>query len=222
MGVAALALGASACAHRERANTATPQPTDWSGVYPTTLQPPHTFGPDFVLQQQVSIAYSGQQRSFEAVIQKTGDRLVVLGLAPHGGRGFALTQKGVEVHFQRFVPERLPFPPRFILYDVFRTWFYRAPPGTIERDGERVTTIVDDAGAIVERRCVRLDGERPGAIVVRYEGGLAPGAPDSAPPPAEVTFDNGWFGYRSTIRTLRWQPLAGAATNAPTNAPAPR
>lgn len=182
-------------------------------AYPTTLVPPSSIEGDFALEQEVTITHAEGENGFRAVLQKRGDELVLVGLGPHGGRAFALTQRGTETSFERFVPIELPFPPEYMLYDVQRTWFVPAVPpdaGTsdrsYERDGERVDETWSD-GRLASRTYTRLDGEPAGTISVRYPGGLAPDAPMRAAPPDEVTLDNGWFGYAIRVRTLSWTPI---------------
>ena len=60
---------------------------------------------------------------------------------------------------------------------------------------------------LTERQFTRLDGAPAGTITVRYGEGLAPGAPHTARPPDETTFENGWFGYTGRVRTLSWEAL---------------
>ncbi len=174
--------------------------------YPTVMRPPSELGPDFVMEQEVTMVHPNGEHSFRAVLQKRGGELLLLGLAGHGGRAFSLKQTAEGVEFERFIPIEFPFPPEYILHDVHRTWFVNAPPGETERDGERVVSTVG-AGGLVERTFERLDGAPAGVLTVRYEGGLADGAPQTAQPPDEVVVDNAWFGYRATVRTLSWQAL---------------
>lgn len=190
-----------ACGHH------TPQPNSGEvEPYPTVLAAPSTLGGDFAMEQEVTMTHAQGENSFRAVLQKQGDELVLVGLAPHGGRAFVLTQRGTEVSFESFMPRELPFPPEYILHDIHRAWFKDAPGEGGELDGERVTERVHD-GRVLERRYERLDGRPEGAIVVTYEGGMAPGAPVSAAPPERVVLDNQWFGYRATITTHNWQAL---------------
>ncbi len=197
----------------------TASPEELANAYPTVIQSPEALGPDFVMEQEVTMIHAEGQNSFRAVLQKRGDELVLLGLAPHGGRAFVLTQRGQEVTFESFMPEELPFPPRYILYDIHRTWFSgvdRAQGAAsevdsegwreVERDGERVREHVGPAG-VTERRFSRLNGEPAGEIIVSYGEGLPLGAPHQARPPAETTFDNQWFGYQGIVRTLSWEAL---------------
>lgn len=182
------------------------QPAPGEDAYPTRLREPASIGPDFAMQQEVTMSHAQGENTFRAVLQKQGDTLVLLGLAPHGGRAFVLTQTGTEVEFESFMPGELPFPPQYILHDVHRTWFVNAPEGTVELDGERVTTRMEN-GRVVERLFERLDGRPEGTLRVTYEGGLQSSAPAGAEPPSTAVLHNGWFGYTATVRTLQWQTL---------------
>ena len=173
--------------------------------YPTVLSDPSTLG-DFAMQQEITIRHPEGENSFRAVLQKQGDTMILMVLAPHGGRAFVLTQTPAGVEYESFMPRELPFPPEYILYDVHRTWFVDAPIGVSERDGDRITSRVEGE-RLQERRFERLDGAPEGTITVRYEGGLAPGAPTRAEPPEVTVMENGWFGYTATVRTLQWQAL---------------
>ena len=199
---AALLLLAAACGGNS------PQPDNGEvEPYPTVLAPPSTFGGDFAMEQDVTMTHAEGENTFRAVLQKQGNELVLVGLAPHGGRAFVLTQRGTEVTFENFMPRELPFPAEYILHDIHRAWFKDAPGEGGEMEGERVTEQVAD-GRVTERRYERLDGQPEGAIVVTYEGpGMAPGAPITEAPPERVVLDNQWFGYRATIETRNWQRL---------------
>ncbi|NOY94247.1 MAG: DUF3261 domain-containing protein [Deltaproteobacteria bacterium] len=187
-----------------------PTPAPAAAQYPTRLVDPATLVGDFTLEQQITITHAEGEHSFRAVLEKRGGRLVLLALGPHGGRGFAWTQIGREVEFQRFVPVELPFPPRYVLEDVQRVWFLptHAPAsgeGIVERDeaGEHEVERYE-GGRLTSRSYARLDGHPSGRIEVDYGEGLVPGAPLTAAPPADVVLDNGWLGYRLGVHTLRW------------------
>jgi hypothetical protein len=167
-----------------------------------------------MMEQEVTMTHAEGQNTFRAILQKRGDELLLLGLAPHGGRAFVLTQRGVDVTFESFMPEELPFPPRYILHDIHRTWFQGAGSAApdadgwreVQREGERVRERVGPEG-VLERHFERLDGAPAGSIVVRYGAGLAEGAPSAVRPPDVTTFENGWFGYTGSVRTLSWEAL---------------
>lgn len=179
--------------------------------YPGTLRSPAELGADVMMRQRLTAHWGqGESMSFEAVLQKRGDALLLLGLGPHGGRAFVLEHRGGEVRFEPYVDLEFPFPPRFILLDVQRVFFpYQdhdaAPPpdGVHERavDGEIVREIWRD-GRLVERTFRRADGRPEGVIRVDYGEGMARGAP----PPA-IELSNGWLGYTLAVETLQHQPL---------------
>jgi hypothetical protein len=144
------------------------------------------------------------------VMQKRGDELTLLGLTPFGSRAFVIRQTGLDVMFQSFVPQTLPFPPKYILYDVQRVFFAFDAADAAVPDGERETVrgpeIVRErwsGGRIVRRTFRRTDARPAGEIAVDYEGGMAPGGA----PPAHVAFVNGWYGYRLDITTQDHQRL---------------
>lgn len=170
--------------------------------YPGHIVPAGEITSDFTAQQQVSGRYREQTFRFRVVLQKRGDVLKVVGLTPFNTKAFLLEQRGVEVTFRPYLEERPPFPPRYILQDIHRTFFFGLPGGPLadgehrgEREGEQITERWA-GGALQERRFARLSGDPPGEIGVRYEGGYRPG---EAPPPIE--FSNGWFGYTLRIET---------------------
>ena len=186
--------------------------------YPTTLIDPGATPGDWALDHEVTIVHPEGESSFRAVLEKRGDALTLVVLAPHGARAFALTQTGQRVSFTPFVDLPMPFPPEYIMYDVNRLWLWpsSSPPSggdgtrTAVRNGERVHERWS-GGVIRERRFERLDGSPAGTIIASYPEGLSPEAPGAARPPATATLDNGWFGYRVRTRTLEWVTLPSEA-----------
>ena len=145
---------------------ATATPEQLANAYPTVLAAPSALGPDFMMEQEVTMTHAQGAHTFRAILQKRGDELLLLGLAPHGGRAFVLTQRGEhDITFESFMPEELPFPPRYILHDIHRTWFQGAGSAApdadgwreVERDGERVREHVGPEG-ITERTFERIPG----------------------------------------------------------------
>jgi uncharacterized protein DUF3261 len=166
---------------------------------------------DFFDQQKIVATYEGHSFGFDAVLQKRGNELTLLGLTPFGSRAFIVTQKGVDVSFQNYVGASLPFRPQYMLIDVHRVFLQTGPPGdaapyeggrTFSSADENVTERWHD-GRLVQRSYARIDGRPPGAIVVDYEGGVG----DDARPPHHVVLTNGWYGYRLDITTLSHKPL---------------
>jgi len=178
--------------------------------YPGVLHAPSTLGADFLTRQRIVATYQDQRVSFDAVVQKRADTLTLLGLTPFGSRAFLLEQRGGAVRFVSYVPRDLPFPPRNILIDVHRVFFFGiAPRGRALSDGAHVATregeIVRErwsAGRLVERRFTRASGDPRGEIAIRYQGGAPPNGAAR-----RIDLANGWFGYRLVIDTLAFQRL---------------
>jgi len=186
--------------------------------YPGTLERPAELhapglGEAFALEQRVRSTSSQGEYEFRAVLQKQGDTLIVVGLGPHGGRGFVLTQRGDDIEFESYLPRELPFPPRYMLLDIHRAFFkgLEGPlPDGVHREqrGEEEITERWEGGLLRERTFQRTSGEPEGTIRVTYEPGLG-----GDEPPREVTLHNGWFGYTLTITTLSHQliePTSGS------------
>ncbi len=180
-------------------------------AYPGELTPPSELrsplGEAFALDQRVVAESQEGTHEFRAVLQLQGDTLTMVGLGPHGGRGFVLTERGREVELESHLPEELPFPPRFMMLDVQRVWF-RGLDGPLP-DGEHEGVVDGDevrerweGGRLRERTFQRQGGEPPGVIRVVYEGGLGSGEP-----PTVVRYENGWLGYTLTLTTLAFQPI---------------
>lgn len=202
-----LALGSSAvllhCGpSRERGG---PAPID-----PGALERPAFYDGDFVIEQRVTAEHPQGSESFRAVLEKHGDSLVLVALGPHGGRAFVLSQRGDEIAFESHIGRELPFPPRFMLLDVHRTWL-AGLPGAPRPDGDHEAVIGQDRvreawadGRLLSRSFERIDGQPPGVIRVTYEGGLSPDLNES---PTRVVYENGWFGYRLLLEDLHRRPL---------------
>ncbi len=160
---------------------------------------------DVLLRQRVTAIWGdGEQRGFDAVIQKQGDKLTVLGLSDTGSMGFAIVLQDGTVELTNKLPNEFPFPPRYVLLDVQRTFYPWLPDsngaradGTHENvvDGERVVETWS-AGRLLERQFNRLDASPPGQLTVRYTYDQ----PDWSAPSFAV-LDNSWFGYRLEIDT---------------------
>lgn len=178
-------------------------------AYPGTLRRTSEIPGAFLMRQRVVAHYPGRDLSFDAVLQKQGDTLTLLGLTPFGTRAFVMQQRGVEVTFHATLPMELPFPPRNMLLDIHRTFFgpdRRPAPVDGERafvaDGEEVRETWR-AGRLRTRSYRRLDGDPPGLIEVNYGDGMLGRAA-----PRVIELRNGWFGYALTITTLAQQTLA--------------
>lgn len=196
MKIALYTIVLTACA----SHTPPPASADQAGD-PTPLLRPAQLTPDFSVQQHLEASSHGKSGAFDAVVQKRGGELVIVGLGPAGVRMFVLKQGAGAaddgITFEQSFGPQLPFPPRNILLDVHRVFFMGLSPaqrsagaGTFE--GETPAGKVREiwrAGELRERQFSRPD--RQGAIIVSY----GPGCRADRCAPDYVTLDNGWYGY---------------------------
>lgn len=176
--------------------------------YPGTLRPPTELGADFQWRQQVTAKWPQGTRSFDAVLSKTGDELLLVGLGPMDTPGFVLTLDAkAQLEFENHTGQPVHFNPRYVLLDVQRAFYPWLPAasGAGAREGivdnERVTETWKD-GVLTERTFQRLDQNPPGTIVVTYSGWTA-----GSRAPRRATLNNGWFGYTLTIQTFEQSSL---------------
>lgn len=176
----------------------------YPGALATTLT-----GPDFLARQKLDGSIRDKKIRGEAVVQKQGEALTLIGLTPFGTKAFVAQQRGGQVESKVMAPEgKLPFPPRFMLLDINRV-LYLGLPGAPLADGIQLGTVGEERvlevwkdGALLERRFVRVDGKPAGEIVISFEGGMRDGKL-----PVRVRLENGWFGYSIVIDTVQWQAL---------------
>jgi hypothetical protein len=176
--------------------------------YPGVLRDPSSIPGDFMARQTVEARYGSTNVRFDAVLQKRGSTLTLLGFTPFGTRAFLLRQVGTDVSFTQYVGRDLPFPPKYILFDIDRSLFIGIP-GSPQPDGEHTDTVDGEqiretwaGGKLLERHFRRLDGKPAGDIDIKYVGGM------TAAPPSRIEFHNGWFGYDLSIDIHSYQPLA--------------
>jgi hypothetical protein len=176
--------------------------------YPGSLGSPADHPGDFIRRQAIVAHFPGHEQSFEAVLQKKGDKLTLIGLAPFGIKAFVLEQSASGVTFKPYLHRDMPFPPEFMLNDIRRTYFDGLSSGALSdgwhevvQDGERVRELWA-GGRLLERHFARLSGGPAGEISIVYVDGMS--GPQS---PALIELDNGWFGYHLTIRTVSEQAL---------------
>ena len=116
----------------------------YPGALATTLG-----GPDFLARQRLDGRIGERKIHGEAVVQKQGEALTLIGLTPFGTKAFVAQQRGGEVTSQVMAPEgKLPFPPRFMLLDVNRV-LYLGLPGAPLADGTH-------SGAVGEERVTEV------------------------------------------------------------------
>jgi hypothetical protein len=184
--------------------------------YPGIVHAPGQYPDDFLARQHIDTQHDGRDVGFDAVLQKRGDTLVLIGLTPYGSRAFVLEQRGTGITFTSSMPGELPFPPSYILLDVHRALLagLPRPAGTALADGSHEGVVDGErvserwtAAHLVERRFERVDQRPAGAIVVRYggEGLTADGKPTGV-----ITLTNGWLGYVLRVTTSEHRSLPSA------------
>ena len=166
----------------------------------------------FLWRQTVTASWGeGETRSFDAVVQRSGDALTVLGLSPTGSVGFSVVLRGGEVELTNRMPDSFPIDPRFILLDVQRAFYPWLAGSTPRADGTHEGTVRAEQvrerwsdGALEERVFERpADDGRPGGTVsIRYEWA------DGARAPVQTELVNDRFGYRLSIETYDERELA--------------
>lgn len=187
----------------------TPEPRpEGPRPYPGELVPPGELPGAVLWRQRVSARFQTRQAAFEAVVQKKGQALLVIGLGPMGAsRTFTIALRGREVTAEYRSQEARALPPEHLLHDVERA-FFRGLQGPLP-DGEhqardRGEELAErwSGGRLLWRRFGRPEDDLPGELLIRYEGGWVPG---DAPP--RVRLENGWLGYALEIETVEARPL---------------
>jgi hypothetical protein len=173
-------------------------------AYPGVLHPPSALGPDFMVRQSLTIHATRDGKpvtaELDAVLQKRGAELLVLGLGPMDQKAFTLTQRASAIDYQHYMGPRLAFEPRDMLVDIHRVFFKRlpGPPPEGTRGGELDGEHVEETWHDGELR--RIAYTRPGERfvgAVRVE--LGPGCKPARCEPATATLRNEWFGYTVEI-----------------------
>lgn len=182
-------------------------------TYPGVIHPASELSPDFVVEQHIEATKNDRTGGFDAVLQKKGADLTIIGLGPLGIRAFVLKQVGADATFEQTMGPAFPFPPRNVLIDIHRAFFKRLPGGRTEGrtegklDDEDVTEVWKD-GNLVERSYRRSD--RGGAVRVLYKSGCT----REQCAPTELRIVNEWFGYELTIENRRYQFLRCSSSTA--------
>ena len=167
---------------------------------PVTLLPPSAMTDDFSWRQRVTVQYGDNAaRSFDAVLQKKGAVLSLVGLTPINTVTFLVRQEGTNVTFDNRTGQSLPFDGRHILQDVQRVFFPWLTEDVV--DGTRTGVVLGET--VTERlrsgRVVERVFDRDGLPSVRVALNPAD-RPGSGPAPTAV-LTNDRYGYRLVIAT---------------------
>ncbi len=186
-----------------------PSPAPLRAVdYPWLLREPAAFADDFMWEQRLTAQSAHSEGSLRVAVQKVANRMTVVGLTPFATKAFVLTQDGPAIDFKLLTDHEIPFPPRFMLIDIQRTWLPLGDPATHPRNGVEEFRLDGEsvrqtwrAGRLLERRFKRDEGAPAGELVITYDGWQPNGMPRLA------RVDNWWFGYRLDVETLTVRAL---------------
>jgi hypothetical protein len=204
-----LALSISSCASLQMDKAASPLSN--SGVdsqaaedFAARLLPVAALPDDLLMQQRVTVRWQDRKESFEAVLQKRGSELLLLGLGPMNTVGFKLILDDRGVSFENRSGRAMLLEPERILADVQRVFYPWIEPSSdcfnCERAGIRAgVEILERIGSksLEERRFGLPGSPERGEIVVRYERWR-----EDRLAPSRAVLTNGWFGYELIIETM--------------------
>ncbi len=163
---------------------------------------PNEISSDFMWQQRITARHAQSTTSFDAIVQKRKNQLLIVGLTPFNSRAFLIEQNGLQFKFEKFVPFDLPFAPEAILIDIHRCFFHLLV-NNLPESGKRAgqwgeENIVDffKGGALIKRTYLNVSGTGS-ALVVTYPGGYTP----FTPPPITI-LHNRAYGYQLKIETI--------------------
>jgi hypothetical protein len=183
--------------------------------YPFVLHDPATLHPDFVVRQSLTVHTRRDGKPvdgrFDAILQKQGDTLLIVGFGPMNVKAFTLEQRGDRIEFTQLFGPELPFSPRNVVVDVHRVFFHHLPPPAEpgysgaargELDGETVEETWQ-GGELRRAVFTRPGSALRGAVSVE----LGPGCTPAACEPASATLRNEWFGYTLEIANEGYEGL---------------
>lgn len=172
----------------------------------TSLRPVADLQAEVMLQQRVTIRWSNnkEQRSFDAVLQFHGGKVVVVGLGPFGRPGFSIEYSDATgIRVENRTGHEIPFSPAHIVSDVQRTfypWLSTDRGDSMSRSGsfggfEIEERFKDDR--LYERSFRMSKSPERGRLRIVYTGWS-----DTGIAPKHVRIHNQWFGYQLDIETL--------------------
>lgn len=124
---------------------------------------------DFTIHERIRVRGDRVDEAYGLVAQKTGDRLVLVGLTPFGATAFTLAQVGLDVQSDSKLGRALPVPPENVLRDFHVAHFFAHD--VTELENRRIRRDADGVVHITSFAC-------------GYEATLAPvraGGPATAP-----------------------------------------
>jgi hypothetical protein len=192
-------------------------------VPPAQLRAADALPEDFFYRQRVTARWPKGEQRFDAVLQKRGAELLLVGLSAFGQPGFSarLDAEG-RLHVDNRTGQPLPFDLQYVLVDVqrvFYPWLDGPAPSDAERWGVQGDCRVWERyahGALVGRVFARDTPQGLERVTVRYAAASdADHHVDHADAarvhgvavPRRVVLDNPLLRYSLTIETLDAQRL---------------
>jgi hypothetical protein len=161
-------------------------------------------GASFMARQEVTGTFGPEEHRFEAVLQKRGLELTVIGLTPFGTKAFVLVQEGRAVRYEDLMPKdrKLPLEPSYLLADIHHAFLISGSPGewTPALGGEEILEERD--GGRVVSRTFRKAGEDEPTVKVTYEGTVG-----QSGFPRTARLANMLYGYSLIIETVSHEDL---------------
>ena len=185
--------------------------------YPCVLHDPHTIAHELMVRQTITInaQHEGKpvEASFEAVLQKQGDTILIVGFGPMNVKAFIIKQVGNRIELEQYLGPQLPFSPRNVVVDVHRVFFKHLPLPAGEAasysgvrhgelDGETVEETWHD-GQLRAAVFTRPGSKLHGAIRVELGAGCVANRCE----PESATLHNEWFGYTLSIANEVYEAL---------------
>jgi len=183
----------------------------FAGTWPTCeLRSPTAFAGDFLWRQAARVRFGAQTMNFETAVQKQGDELRIVGLAPAAGTIFSLVLNGTDLSFDSRLWRKLPFPPCMIVEDFQRSFFPLIAgdagplldgPYVGDVAGERVVEVWRE-GRLRQRIFFDRSMHEDRGVFIDYSGW-----DEISGDPRTVVIRNRRFGYELSVATTAAEEL---------------
>jgi hypothetical protein len=171
------------------------------------LHDPRTLPHDFMVRQHITIRAQHDGKpvdgELDAVLQKQGETLLIVGFGPMNVKAFTLTQRGDRIELEQYMGPALPFSPRNVVVDVHRILFKRLPAPTEPAYSGVLRGVLDDEtveetwrdGQLRQAVFTRPGSALAGAVRVELGAGCTPVRCE----PETAALTNEWFDYSLTV-----------------------
>jgi hypothetical protein len=135
-------------------------------------------GDNVTLRQRLRFVHKDRSGSLHAVVEKTCDSLIVVGLGPFGNRLFSVRETDREISYEPKQRDAWPFAPELILQDIRRGYFFplQSPPPSdgIHRSEVAGMSISEqwEKGRLFRREITGTTAGHPEHVVFVYPDGF--------------------------------------------------